>query len=107
MITKKFWGLTIEEVQSDGRLFWIVQDLGRSFPVGGDTDNWAYGLNIKLLKSAIKIGVERIIDREGRFNVENPTRKMLKYKDKHGEYVDLPSKYGGEDMRIYLFKPKK
>ena len=72
--------------------------------------HYQIGLNIKFFREAWKKGVEKLViligEREIMMNM--PDKKVIRYKEKMGEYEDRKSLFeGSPDMRIFLFNVPK
>jgi len=103
-VNKKFkiWGLEVEEIFVDGRIWWKIY-IKRPFYY---KDGWRIGLNEKLFKEARRRGVEKFIIQIGRREVlmDVPPERFLKQKVKNGDYEDKPSMFeNSPPMRIYYF----
>jgi len=99
----KIWGLQIEEILVDDKVFWKT-DVRNPFKLD---DKWQVGLNEKFFRECWRNGVDKIILQIGEREImmEVPSSKSLKKKVKAGEYEDKPSLFkGSAPMRIYHFK---
>ena len=103
----KIWGLSFEEIPApDGYVWWR---LFIKNPFQLQDNRLRVGINEKLLREAVKTGVEKFIIQVGQRDVMMyvPTEKTLKKKVKNGEYELKKSLFeGSEPMRIFYFKIK-
>jgi len=101
--TFNLWGIKdIEEIWVDGKFFWKFAIRNPFKQDGG----YNVGLNEKLLRQAIKRGVEAFILKIGEREVmmNPPNLKDIKNKTKKKEYEDRKSLFkGSEPMRIFYF----
>ena len=98
----KIWGLAVEEIFVDDLTFWRVRIKKPFFEDG----RWKIGLNKKLFLEARKKGVERLLVKIGERQewLIVPNKKVLKAKERRGEFEDRSSMFeGGKPMRIYYF----
>eukprot|EP00918_Siedleckia_nematoides_P036497 GHVU01079282.1.p1 GENE.GHVU01079282.1~~GHVU01079282.1.p1 ORF type:complete len:107 (+),score=13.11 GHVU01079282.1:522-842(+) len=104
-MTKLFWGVEIEIINSDGIEIWEIQNLYNPFQKESGGDYWV-GINEKIINEAIRNNVDRIVGKITTKKLYIPISKKskwLKEKEKAGEFEDKPSKFSGT-FRIWHFR---
>jgi len=97
----RIWGLNIEEIIVDGRIWWKVYIKSPFYKEG-----WKFGLNSKLFLEAQTRGVEKFLIQIGGREIimAVPSQKYLKEKTKKGEVEYKPSMFeNSEPLKIYYF----